>query len=124
MGRRPVSGGRKLVEGKDQFAVLRAIDPSTGERKWEHRYTPHAPNATLGLEGGIMTTTTGLVFTGDNEGWFYAFDASTGNQLWRFQMGAPLWGAAAISYVLDGRQWVVTPAGSTLTAFALPNISK
>jgi len=120
MGRRPASGGRKLVEGKEQFPVLRAIDPATGERKWEHRYKSYPSNVTLDLTGGIMTTATGLTFTGDNDGWFYAFDSSTGRELWRFQVGAPVWGTAAMSYMLDGRQWVVTPAGSTLTAFALP----
>lgn len=120
MGRRPASGGRRPVEGKEQYSALRAIDPVTGERKWEHRYKSYPSNMTLDLTGGIITTASGLVFTGDNEGWFYAFDASTGKELWRFQVGAPVWGSAAISYMLDGRQWVVIPAGSVLTAFALP----
>jgi alcohol dehydrogenase (cytochrome c) len=120
MGRRPASGGRRAVEGKEQFPVLRAIDPTTGERKWEYRYRSYPSNVTLDLTGGVMTTAAGLVFTGDNEGLFYALDASTGKELWRFQVGAPVWGTAAISYVLDGRQWVVIPAGVTLTAFALP----
>ena len=70
-----------------------------------------------------MTTTTGLLFVGDNDGWFYAFESATGKELWRSQVGAPVWGTAAISYVLDGRQWVVTPAGLNLTAFALPEAS-
>jgi alcohol dehydrogenase (cytochrome c) len=38
MGVRVPSGGRSLVEGHDQFSALRAIDPTTGERRWEHRY--------------------------------------------------------------------------------------
>jgi alcohol dehydrogenase (cytochrome c) len=120
MGRRPASGGRRAVEGKEQFPVLRALDPTTGERKWEYRYRSYPSDVTLDLTGGVMTTAAGLVFTGDNEGLFYAFDASTGKELWRFQVGAPVWGTAAISYVLDDRQWVVIPAGVTLTAFALP----
>jgi alcohol dehydrogenase (cytochrome c) len=74
----------------------------------------------LDLTGGILSTASGLVFTGDNDGYFQAFDATTGKALWRFQTGAPLWGAAAITYLLDGRQFVLTPAGLTLTAFALP----
>jgi alcohol dehydrogenase (cytochrome c) len=120
MGRRVPDGGPRRVEGGEQFAAVRAIDPSTGERKWEHRFRPYPSNLSLDLTGGILTTATGLLFTGDNDGWFYAFDAQTGKELWRFQLGAPLWGTAAISYMLDGRQWVVTPAGLTLTAFALP----
>ena len=59
------------------------------------------------------------MFTGDNDGYFHAFDAATGKELWRFQTGAPLWGSAAISYMLDGRQWVLTTAGLTFIDFAL-----
>jgi alcohol dehydrogenase (cytochrome c) len=124
MGRRVPSGGRRLVEGRDQYAVLRALDPTTGERKWEHKYRAYPSTVSLDLTGGIMTTATGLLFTGDNEGHFYAFDATTGKELWRFQVGAPVWGGAPISFMLDGRQWIVTPAGLTLTAFALPAPSR
>jgi len=120
LGVRVPSGGRKLVEGRDQFAALRAIDPTTGERRWEHRYRPYPSTVSLDLTGGILSTASGLVFTGDNDGYFQAFDATTGKALWRFQTGAPLWGAAAVTYMVDGRQWVLTPAGLTLTAFALP----
>jgi alcohol dehydrogenase (cytochrome c) len=119
VGVRVPSGGRKLVEGREQFAALRAIDPTTGVRQWEHQYRKYPSTVSLDLTGGVLSTASGLVFTGDNEGYFQAFDASTGKALWRFQTGAPLWGAAAITYMLDGRQWVVTPAGLTLTAFAL-----
>ena len=42
------------------------------------------------------------------------------SQLWRFQTGAPVWGVAPITYMLDGAQWVVVPSGVTLTAFSLP----
>ena len=124
MGRRVPSGGRTLVAGRDQYAVLRAIDPTTGERRWEHRYRAYPSTVALDLTGGIMTTASGLVFTGDNEGYFYAFDSTSGKELWRFQVGAPVWGGAPISFMLDGRQWVVTPAGLTLTAFALPQTSR
>jgi alcohol dehydrogenase (cytochrome c) len=124
MGRRVPDGGPKRLEGREQFAALRAIDPATGERRWEHRFRAYPSNISLDLTGGIMTTATGLLFTGDNEGWFYAFESSTGRELWRVQVGAPVWGTAAISYMLDGRQWVVTPAGLTLAAFAMPAPSR
>ena len=67
-----------------------------------------------------MSTGSGLVFTGDNDGYFQAFDAATGKRLWRFQTGAPIWGSAPMTYLLDGRQWVVTTSGLSLVAFALP----
>jgi alcohol dehydrogenase (cytochrome c) len=120
MGVRVPSGGRTLVEGRDQFAALRAIDPTTGQRRWEHRYHAYPSSVSLDLAGGVMSTASGLVFTGDNDGYFYAFEATTGKELWRFQTGAPVWGSAAVTYMLDGRQWVVTAAGLSFDAFALP----
>jgi alcohol dehydrogenase (cytochrome c) len=124
IGRRVPDGGPRRVEGRDQFAALRAIDPTTGERKWEHRFRSYPSSVSLDLTGGVMTTSTGLLFTGDNDGSFYAFESATGRQLWRADVGAPVWGTAPISYMLDGRQWVVTPAGLKLAAFALPNGSR
>ena len=120
LGVRVPSGGRRLVEGRDQYAALRAIDPTTGEIRWEHKYRPYPSTVSLDLCGGILSTGSGLVFTGDNDGFFHAFDATTGKEFWRYQTGAPIWGSAPISYMLDGRQWVVTTSGLSLVAFALP----
>ena len=120
MGVRVPSGGRSLVEGHDQFSALRAIDPTTGQRRWEHKYRPYPSTVALDLTGGVMSTASGLVFTGDNDGYFYAFEGATGKELWKFQVGAQVWGSAAVTYMLDGRQWVVTTGGLSFTAFALP----
>ena len=68
-----------------------------------------------------MSTAAGLVFAGDNEGNFMAFDSRTGKNLWRYSTGTPIWGAAAMTYLLDGRQFVLIPSGTTLLAFALPS---
>jgi alcohol dehydrogenase (cytochrome c) len=120
VGVRVPSGGRRLVEGKEQWGALRAIDPATGARKWEHRYRSYPSTVSLDLTGGLMSTASGLVFTGDNDGYFYAFDAATGKELWRYSTGAPIWGSAAVTYMLDGRQYVLTTSGLTFIAFALP----
>jgi alcohol dehydrogenase (cytochrome c) len=120
LGVRVPSGGRRLVEGHDQFSALRAIDPATGRRVWEHRYRAYPSTVSLDLTGGLLSTASGLLFTGDNDGYFYAFDSGSGKELWKFQVGAPVWGSAPVTYMLDGRQWVVTTAGLTFTAFALP----
>jgi glucose dehydrogenase len=58
----------------------------------EFRY----PTPTL---AGVMTTASGLVFAGDNEGNFMAFDSRTGANLWHYQTGAPIWGAAAMTHM-------------------------
>jgi alcohol dehydrogenase (cytochrome c) len=110
---RPSMGGSLERLPDKTFGSLRAIDPITGERRWEFQYlTP-----TL---AGVMSTAAGLVFAGNNEGDFMAFDARSGKQLWHYSMGASIWGAAAVTYMLDGRQYVVIPSGTNLVAFALP----
>jgi outer membrane protein assembly factor BamB len=61
-----------------------------------------------------------LIFSGDNDGNVLALDSRNGALLWRYQMGANLHGTSAITYMVDGRQHVLVPAGTTLTAWALP----
>jgi alcohol dehydrogenase (cytochrome c) len=68
---------------------------------------------------GVMSTASGLAFAGDNEGNFMAFDSRTGRNLWHYQTGSRIWGAAPMSFMLDGRQLVLIPSGSTLVAFGL-----
>ena len=100
--------------GDRGYGAVRAIDPRSGERVWEFRYE------TPGM-AGVTSTASGLVFTGDNEGNFMALDAGTGKPLWHYQTGFALWGAAATTFMLDGRQYVLIPSGATLVAFALPS---
>jgi alcohol dehydrogenase (cytochrome c) len=73
---------------------------------------------------GLLTTASGLIFSGDNEGYLLALDSRTGKLLWRYQMGAKLHGTSVTTYMLDGRQHVLVPAGTTLTAWALPEIKR
>ena len=115
-GKQSTGGGtRKLVE--PDWGAVRAIDPKTGDMKWEFRL----PTSSL---AGVMSTASGLVFAGDNEGNFNAFDAKTGKRLWSYRTGSAVYGAAATTYMLDGRQYVLIPSGNTLTAFALPDDDK
>jgi alcohol dehydrogenase (cytochrome c) len=95
------------------YGVLRAIDVTTGDRKWEFRYT--SPSF-----AGVLSTAAGVVFSGDNEGNFMAFDARTGKNLWHYPTGSSIWGGGPMTYLLDGRQYVLIPSGGTLIAFALP----
>ena len=118
-GPAPSGGARRVEGGPDQYSALRAIDPTTGEIQWEHRFRGYPSNITLDLSGGAMSTASGIVFSGDFEGYLNAFEAKTGKLLWQFQTGAPIWGAPPVTYMLDGRQWVVVPSGVTITAFAL-----
>jgi alcohol dehydrogenase (cytochrome c) len=111
-GRSFMSGGMEKLPEPD-FSVLRAIDPKTGAIKWEHKFTQSSL-------AGVMSTASGLVFAGDQDGYFNAFESRSGKLLWRYRTGAPIHGAAATTYMLDGRQFVLIPSGMTITAFALP----
>ena len=107
------AGQRGQGSGEQAYGALRAIDPATGERKWEFRYlTPST--------AGLLTTASGLIFSGDAEGNLLALDSRDGKLLWRYQMGAPMHGTSPTTYMVDGRQYVLVPAGTTLTAWALP----
>jgi alcohol dehydrogenase (cytochrome c) len=106
-------GGVVRAEPGQAYGALRALDAATGGRRWEFRY----PTPTM---AGVLSTAAGLVFAGDNEGNFMAFDANTGANLWRYPTGSPIWGAAAMTHQIDGRQHVVIASGTTLLSFALP----
>jgi len=118
-GQRFTGGAQQLVNRADNrpFGAIRALDPKTGERRWEFVMTTPS-------RGGILTTASNLLFSGDNEGNLLALDSRNGKLLWRYQMGANLWGTSPVTYMLDGRQHVLVPAGTTLTAWALPDVAR
>lgn len=101
---------RKNTDEKDRGA-LRALDPLTGEVKWEFQYYS-APWA------GTLSTAGGLVFSADMEGYLMAFDARTGKDLWQFQVGNPVY-ASPMTFALEGRQYIAIPSGAALFTFAL-----
>jgi alcohol dehydrogenase (cytochrome c) len=106
-------GGTVKIDRDKAYGALRALDALSGERRWEFRF----PTPTM---AGVMSSASGLVFAGDNEGNFMAFDADNGKNLWRYPTGAPIWGAAPMTFMLDGRQHILIASGTTLLAFALP----
>lgn len=88
---------------EDYIGSLKAIDPDTGEVRWE--YKNEAP-----LWGGVMTTAGGLVFTGTPEGEFLALDDETGEVLWSFQTGSGIVGQP-VTWDADGEQYVSVVSG-------------
>jgi alcohol dehydrogenase (cytochrome c) len=91
---------------------LRAIDYATGEIAWRYDLFGGAGAA------GVMTTASGLTFTGDAANNALALRSSDGATLWHSGIGRV--GNAPITYELDGRQYVVFGGGGALFAFALP----
>ena len=88
---------------EDHIGSLKALDPDTGEWKWE--YKNDAP-----LWGGVMTTAGGLVFLGTPEGKFVALDDETGEELWSFQTGSGIVGQP-VTWDMDGEQYVSVISG-------------
>jgi alcohol dehydrogenase (cytochrome c) len=93
--------------------VIEAIDYQTGKIRWTHELGTGSPSA------GIMTTNSGLTFTGDLKGNVLALDTSSGKTLWHAGTGATM-GTSPISYELAGRQYILTSSGGVIFAWALP----
>ena len=67
---------------------------------------------------GVLSTAGGLVFSGSDEGNFFALDAKTGKPLWDFQTGGRI-AANPISFNIDGKQCIAIAAGRVLYVFSL-----
>jgi alcohol dehydrogenase (cytochrome c) len=98
---------------EDGSGAIRAMDPQTGERKWEFKLTDVT-------DSGILTTSSDLLFTGSRDGSFYALDAKTGAELWRAAVGGQVV-AGPMTYRVAGKQYVAIAAGSTMFVFSLPD---
>lgn len=94
-------------------AVLEAIDYHTGRVRWDHPLGPGGSGA------GVLTTDSGILFTGDAEGNVLALRTSDGKTLWHAGAGSNM-DTSPMTYELDGRQYMVTGNGSVLFAWALP----
>jgi acido-empty-quinoprotein group A len=97
------SGGRE--------GYIKALDYRTGKVRWRHPLTE-------GGAMGLLTTAGDLLFGGDGSGNFVAYDPATGDPLWHAGLHATP-SNAPITFMLDGRQFVVIGAGDTLYAFTL-----
>ena len=93
--------------------VIEAIDYQTGKIRWSHELGPEGSGA------GVLTTDSGLTFTGDAMGNFLALDSKNGNTLWHAGSGSHIV-SSPITYELDGRQYILMSSGGVLFAWALP----
>ncbi len=99
-------------EAEPYRGFLKAIDPTTGQVKWQFEHT--SPSWS-----GVLSTNGGLIFTGDAEGNFIALEAKSGKPLWHFQMGGAVY-AAPMAFAVDGKEYVAIAAGSAIYTFGLP----
>jgi len=101
-----LGGAFKVIASEEQWGNVTAVDYNTGKIRWKVK-TPQP------MIGGIMATAGGLVFTGEGNGQFKAYDSKTGNVLWNFQAGAGV-NAPPASYTVDGKQYIVVGAGGNV----------
>jgi len=92
-------------------AFLRAIDYRTGAFRWTHDLGDG------GAPAGVLTTASGVTFSGDSSGNLLALRTTDGSTLWHSQIGTV--GNSPITYELDGRQYLVVSGGGVLFAFVL-----
>jgi alcohol dehydrogenase (cytochrome c) len=98
-----LGGAFTNVPGGVQTGNVTAVDYNTGKIAWQVK-TPEP------MIGGILATAGGLVFTGEGNGAFKAYNSANGNLLWEFQAGAGV-NAPPSSYTVGGKQYVVVGAG-------------
>jgi alcohol dehydrogenase (cytochrome c) len=87
----------------DPRGYLKAVDPLTGQAKWQTGFK--SPNW-----AGTLVTAGGLVFTGELTGEFIAADADSGNILWQFQTPSGIIGQP-VTWEKDGTQYVTVTSG-------------
>ena len=98
-----LGGAFKTIPGEEQWGRLVAVNMDTGKIAWGVK-TPQP------LIGGVLATAGGLVFNGEGNGWFKAFDSRTGKELWKYQCGAGV-NSPAVSYMVNGKQYIAVAAG-------------
>ncbi len=101
-----LGGAFKVIASEEQWGNVSAVDYNTGKIRWKVK--TQQP-----MIGGIMATAGGLVFTGEGNGQFKAYDSATGNVLWNFQAGAGV-NAPPASYTINGKQYIVVGAGGNV----------
>src|SRR3984957_2908299 len=99
-------GAFKVIPTEQQAGNVTAVDYNTGKIRWQVK-TPQP------MIGGALATAGGLVFAGEGNGWFRAYDARNGRVLWSFNAGAGV-NAPPSSYTVNGKQYIVVAAGGNV----------
>jgi alcohol dehydrogenase (cytochrome c) len=117
-----LGGAFKVIPGEKQWGRVAAVDINTGKMVWK-------ADTEQPLMGGMLATAGNLVFTGEGNGQFNAYDARSGKLLWTFQCGAGV-NAPPTSYMVNGKQYIAVAAGgntqldfkrgNNVIVFALP----
>ena len=114
-----------VAPGGIQNGPFVALDVETGRIAWQYM----APQP---LIGGALVTAGNVVFMGEGNGWFDAFDATSGQRVWRYNLGAGV-NAPPVTYMVNGQQYIAVaaggnfqltyPYGDVVAIFKLPTVA-
>jgi alcohol dehydrogenase (cytochrome c) len=99
-----VNAREPQIKPSDVVGYFIAMNPLTGEMKWQVPLTDRPSSA------GMLVTGGGLVFTGKLSGEFAALDEDTGQTLWQFKTSSSV-NSTPITYTHKGRQYVTVASG-------------
>jgi alcohol dehydrogenase (cytochrome c) len=105
-------GGKSRAEVGSIQSAFQAIDYRTGEAVWRHEWPGGG-----GVNSGVLTTASGLVFTGDGRNNLVAFDGSNGELLWNTRIGNM--SNPPQTFMVDGRQYLLVAVRERLFAFVM-----
>lgn len=96
-----------ITPGAQNVGAVWAISAETGQTTWKHEERAGAMS--------LVATGGGLVFGGDVNGRFRAYDDKTGKTLWEMNIGAPVSGYP-VTFSVAGKQYVAVTTGPSLVA--------
>ena len=104
-------GARYLLPMDNYHSANRAIDPANGDVRWEFPIVPRSTSRVLSTAGD-------LIFGGTVDGYFFALDAASGQELWHMNVGSRVH-SSPMTYAVDGTQYVSIAAGNVVVTFGL-----
>ena len=104
----------QLTPGEENVGTIEAISVATGQTVWKHEQR-------AGMLS-LMSTGGGLLFGGDANGRFRAYDARSGEVLWEINLGAPVNGYPA-TFEVDDKQYVAVSTGGSGLALGLGRLA-
>jgi len=104
----------QITPGTDNVGVIEAISVQTGETVWKREQRAG--------QLSLMSTGGGLVFGGDVNGRFRAYDQRTGDVRWEVNLGAPVNGYP-ITFAVNGKQYVAVSTGGSGLALGLVSLT-
>ncbi|MFN7936405.1 MAG: PQQ-binding-like beta-propeller repeat protein [Bryobacteraceae bacterium] len=105
-------GGQEIDRKIGTPGSVRALDPLTGEKKWDF------PLQIGSSATGVLATAGAVVFASSNDGNLIALDSKTGKYLWHYYTGANII-SSPITYSVDGKQYVAIASQSALYVFSV-----